>query len=590
MRSLDDYPENKRFLYSGIIYDHFLNDGISLEEAIFDGKNTIVVFERVKSHLENKDITSYKNYNELNSIVQRVNLEVGEKKKQKSNEQKVRERDTSYEDEVKAIESGDVSKIYEDDESIIYRINSAAGANSFGKDTPWCITKNRGYFELYTSANLIFYFVISKGLEKSDSLQKVAVRAIRNFDGNVTDLKVTKKTNDGDNNSIDIIPNYKKVSSIIQKDAKEQSLGLVALIKAGKATKEQAEEYWNVLYPASYEEKKSIINEIYGDKYDIEGIRWFKSLNNRSESELLEYLNKNPIDAATLEVLSRITNNQETLKELYKTKYPKVQANVARKTEDSKIITDAANSTYNEIKMGLVWNRKVDPIYIKHIQDNLQDDGNYFGDLSIEKDNELIDKRLNYSKEKEQEVINSKDPRKSYLFAKDVPGANIQELQKVVLSSFPYSYFFAKDVPGANIQELQKVILSSPYYSYLFAKDVPGANIQELQKVVLNEPESSYLFAKDIPGANIQELQKGVLNNPVWSYKFAKLPGANIQELQKAVLSEPHFAYEFARYIRGADKEFLLQGVKDNPYYLGLYLTNVLNITREEYEERYNNK
>jgi hypothetical protein len=64
--------------------------------------------------------------------------------------------------------------------------------------------------------------------------------------------------------------------------------------------------------------------------------------------------------------------------------------------------------------------------------------------------------------------------------------------------------------------------LNDPYWTYKFAKDIPEANIQELQKGALSFPGYSYKFARDIPGADIELLLEGVKKDSYYLKMYIK--------------------------------------------------------------------
>ena len=74
---------------------------------------------------------------------------------------------------------------------------------------------------------------------------------------------------------------------------------------------------------------------------------------------------------------------------------------------------------------------------------------------------------------------------------------------------------FAKNVAGADVIELGKVIIASknPYYNYAFAKDVPGADIKAHGQAVVESGNSlwNYQFARDIPLADIASHQRVIM-------------------------------------------------------------------------------
>ena len=78
-----------------------------------------------------------------------------------------------------------------------------------------------------------------------------------------------------------------------------------------------------------------------------------------------------------------------------------------------------------------------------------------------------------------------------------------------------FNYLFAKDIPGANIKVQEQAVLKcrNPEFSYQFVKDIPGADMESHQKVIIENGISAvgynkyiYLFAANIPGADIKAL------------------------------------------------------------------------------------
>ena len=57
----------------------------------------------------------------------------------------------------------------------------------------------------------------------------------------------------------------------------------------------------------------------------------------------------------------------------------------------------------------------------------------------------------------------------------------------------------------------------------LFAKDIPGANIEKCQEAACKHPQYAYYFARNIPDANVEKCQKAAFKNPEWAYWFTKL-------------------------------------------------------------------
>lgn len=164
-------------------------------------------------------------------------------------------------------------------------------------------------------------------------------------------------------------------------------------------------------------------------------------------------------------------------------------------------------------------------------------------------------------KKYEKRVLELNNPYLSYVFARDVEGANIKEhCINVIKSKDPlYNYEFAKAFQKRKIDENNKkyicilgeiVILSGDaLYNYRFARDVKGADILRHANVVISSgnAELNFKFAKNIKGADINAHAEVVINS-----------------------KNPKFMYLFARNIKNADKEKFKNasdGLKDNKGY-----------------------
>ena len=104
----------------------------------------------------------------------------------------------------------------------------------------------------------------------------------------------------------------------------------------------------------------------------------------------------------------------------------------------------------------------------------------------------LNEKELNA--EEVNKVIETKDAKYIYNFAKNVKGVNIEKLENSIIETNDamYIYQFARDVKGANIEKLENAIIETKNveYIYLFARDIKGVNL--------------YKFLNEIKRINLQ--------------------------------------------------------------------------------------
>ena len=110
-------------------------------------------------------------------------------------------------------------------------------------------------------------------------------------------------------------------------------------------------------------------------------------------------------------------------------------------------------------------------------------------------------------------VEESNNPKFSYLYARDIPKANIPALQKVVEESndAESAINFASDIYNIDITKLQQIVLDSknPKYAYQFAKYVEKADVKSMEDIVVKSKDIKLIenFAKDVDGANTKRLK-----------------------------------------------------------------------------------
>jgi hypothetical protein len=218
-------------------------------------------------------------------------------------------------------------------------------------------------------------------------------------------------------------------------------------------------------------------------------------------------------------------------------------------------------------------------------------------------------------------VIDSKDSFQALKFYKAAHGADLEKLQKVVLNdpsalsntildfakirntntkALENKFLrlnpdgvalldFAKEVPGADTNKLEKHLLSSiahPKIIYNFAK-LEGADTKKLAEALMTSllsKDSNYnydkvknnmkyvtFFARNIPGAPIEELQNIILEKAqaYETVEFASnVKGADIKKLQDRVieLGDPQEMENFANEVKGANRKLLMDAAEKQRY------------------------
>lgn len=140
----------------------------------------------------------------------------------------------------------------------------------------------------------------------------------------------------------------------------------------------------------------------------------------------------------------------------------------------------------------------------------------------------------------EEEIIKFNDAGLAYEYAKENSNADIIRLGQIVIDSKnpKFNFYYARDIVGCNIKEHERVVIESedPYYCILFAAYIPDADIKSLEQIVLKskDPYLNYYFAVLITkrelDLDIKPHEKIVLQSkdPEWNFQFTTIPGANI--------------------------------------------------------------
>ena len=163
----------------------------------------------------------------------------------------------------------------------------------------------------------------------------------------------------------------------------------------------------------------------------------------------------------------------------------------------------------------------------------------------------------------EARVIKSKSPYWNYMFARNIPGTNVSEHEKIVKASrnFKYIFKFAREVHGADVRGLGRIIAvyGDSYWNYIFARYVSGANIKDHANAVisLGNMEINYKFSRDLQGADKERFFKSILkhNNYEEFVNYMKKQHECFEYFEQEImeLDDPTLCYLIAKDIKGAD-------------------------------------
>jgi hypothetical protein len=182
-------------------------------------------FAKDGSRLQNKDINSYSEIDELESELDSLGA--------------------SKRSEKAEIKSGAV-KIFEDGACTVLRIDTKKAAQQYGKGTQWCITmEEEEHYEDYKSSNVLFYYVLRKK-PLGDDLDKVALAVMRDEDNLIEEIQAFDQADEEMTPKAALV--NKQALAAVKSDVKSQPKAFLDRIKSGeKYSDEELITYWSYL-------------------------------------------------------------------------------------------------------------------------------------------------------------------------------------------------------------------------------------------------------------------------------------------------------------------------------------------------------
>lgn len=148
------------------------------------------------------------------------------------------------------------------------------------------------------------------------------------------------------------------------------------------------------------------------------------------------------------------------------------------------------------------------------------------------------------------------------------------------------------NLKGGELKTVEKSILdkNDPFLSYLFAKEINGADINSHLNVVINSNDAQmmYTFAMEIP-CNKDLIIDGLsrIGDAKWLYFLAWADGVNIDKLLDELIktNDINYIYSFGTNIPNADKNKIIKYIISTNNIQ--YINNLgrLGISREERSE-----
>ena len=297
-----------------------------------------------------KDIEGYKTLNDLEDAAKAAS----EKKSSKEKRQETKEGSET---------------IYEDERVALIYVGSKESCQLYGKGTKWCITmRDASFFEQYTGANVVFYFLLRKQ-PTGDALDKVAFVVKRNKQNKVLeselelydaqDIKISRARRAG------AFSNISFYIATATADAFRRPKGLIAKIKDQEASLEEEKEAIKL-----YSHEPSVLSTLVINFRNPEiltalskdknfEIRCSVASNIFSTPEILLNLSKDKDFAVKSSVVDNISSTTEVLLVLSKDKDHAIRYSVAQNTSLPEVLAALSRDENIDVRAAVARNSDV---------------------------------------------------------------------------------------------------------------------------------------------------------------------------------------------------------------------------------------
>jgi hypothetical protein len=193
-------------------------------------------------------------------------------------------------------------KVFEDDQCVVIFIKSKAAACFYGVDTKWCVTmRTEQYYENYSAADKLLYFVLRKDLAKENNKYKVAILYVR--DGDQVSERLMYDAIDNESSGTDYLNGLKSANQII---SLTQALAAKEPETPISVAKKDLQNYSNAIYN-EHDDLEPFKQNAYKHLKN-EDVRSYYAAHQDTPAELLSHLSSDKDDY----IRELVYNNENT--------------------------------------------------------------------------------------------------------------------------------------------------------------------------------------------------------------------------------------------------------------------------------------
>ena len=186
------------------------------------------------------------------------------------------------------------------------------------------------------------------------------------------------------------------------------------------------------------------------------------------------------------------------------------------------------------------------------------------------------------------QIYKANDPSFAYFFVREF-SKDTENMQKIIIKNkdYKYSYLFAKNIPEADVKKLQEIVIKSNKMDFVakFACFVKNSNSNHIQKIIAKSQntKAAYMLMRFFKKVNLSLFKDFIFKSkkPRYIFEYCKKT-KNIDEIkegQNLILNSNSYTYMrlFAQHIELADVSLFDNEIilRDNEYELFKYISYV---------------
>jgi len=118
---------------------------------------------------------------------------------------------------------------------------------------------------------------------------------------------------------------------------------------------------------------------------------------------------------------------------------------------------------------------------------------------------------------REQDILDSQDPKQIYFYAAEVKKGRWPEAEPILLTHPYWAYVYANNILKSRWPEAEPMIIDCPQTAYKYARDVIKGRWPEAEDSLITTPSAAYrYFMEALKGQRFPKGEKVLKDHPVY--------------------------------------------------------------------------